>query len=107
METRTQDLSPARRALVDRMQEVAFGRIRYLQVREGEPVFDAASRVERMVKFGAQKDGPSGASSKEYVLKAKMVEFLDCLDAIGTGKIIQIEIKGGLPFSMIIEEQPA
>jgi len=33
-------LSPARRRLVELMQEINYGRIERLEVRDGEPVFD-------------------------------------------------------------------
>jgi hypothetical protein len=38
-------LSPARRRLVELMQEINYGRIERLEVRDGEPVFDPCSRT--------------------------------------------------------------
>ena len=37
-----QSLSPARRRLVELMQEVNFGRIEGLHVRDGEPILEQA-----------------------------------------------------------------
>ena len=69
-------LSPARRCLVELMQEVNYGRIERLEVKEREPVFTPPPRLVRQFVFG--KDiGPNAKRTVDgFALKKKVVEFV-------------------------------
>jgi hypothetical protein len=55
-------LTPARCRLVERLQQLNFGRVEGLLVRGGEPVFGPATRVVREIKFGGENaPGPNAA----------------------------------------------
>ena len=43
-------LSPARKRLIELMQEINYGRIEELQIRDGEPVFNPPPTVLRQPK---------------------------------------------------------
>ncbi len=100
-------LSPARARLVEVMQRLNFGRVEQLVIREGEPVLDPPPRVVREVKFCAE-NGPHPEAGKDaFTLKAQVCELFAQMEAMGNGVIGCIEIKHGLPFRMIVEEETA
>ena len=100
-------LSPARVRLVEVMQELNFGRVEQLVIRGGEPVLDPPPRLVREVKFCAE-NGPRPETAKEdFALKAQVRELLTHMEAIGDGVIARIEVKHGLPFRMLFEEDTA
>ena len=100
-------LSPAGERLVRLMQELNFGQVRDLVVRDGDPVFDPPPRVVREVKFGGE-NGPRPETAKgDFALKAQVREMLAQLEALGDGVVECIEVKHGLPFKMTVEEDAA
>lgn len=105
MPVKKTDLSAGRRRLVDMMQEVNFGRIHQLQVRDGEPAFTPMTRVERQIKFGGENQPRPEATLDDFELKRNVVELFESFERLGNGIIKQLEIKGGLPFGMTVEEQ--
>ena len=62
-------LTPARRRLVEMMQETNFGRIERLEVRNGEPVLDPPPKAARQMVFG-RKNGPN-AGDANYGLHSR------------------------------------
>ena len=97
-------LTPARRRLVERLQQLNFGRVEGLLVRGGEPVFGPATRVVREIKFGGDNGPHAMTPAEDFVLKQQVRDFFAQLDAIGNGTILSLEVKHGLPFRMTIEE---
>jgi len=100
-------LSPAGERLVRLMQELNFGQVRNLVVRDGEPVFDPPPRVVREVKFGSENGPRPEAAKGDFALKAQVRELLAQLEALGDGVVECIEVKHGLPFKMTVEEVTA
>jgi hypothetical protein len=99
-------LTPARRRLVERLQQLNFGRVEGLLVRGGEPVFGPATRVVREIKFGGENAPRPERGLDDFVVKAQVVELLRCLSEIGDGRIDVLEVKHGLPFRLILAEAP-
>ncbi|HCF06303.1 MAG TPA: hypothetical protein DEU72_08760 [Desulfomicrobiaceae bacterium] len=97
-------LTPARRRLLELMQEINFGRIEGLAVRGGEPVLDPPPRVVREIKFGGENGPRRELGSDDFALKAQAVEFFTHLSRLGDGTVEILEIKHGLPFRMSVEE---
>jgi len=107
MADRKSFLSRPRARLIELMQELNFGQVRGLVVRDGEPVFDPPPRVVREVKFGSE-NGPRPESAKgDFALKAQVREMLAQLEALDDGVVECIEVKHGLPFKMTVEEDAA
>ncbi|NQT19506.1 MAG: hypothetical protein HQ592_07365 [Planctomycetes bacterium] len=101
------DLSPAGGRLVELMQGINFGRIEGLVIRDGNPVFDPPPRIVREVKFCGENGPRPEAAREDFALKAEVRELFAHLDAMGDGIIRCIEVKHGLPFRMIVEEDIA
>jgi hypothetical protein len=98
------DLSPARRHLIELLQELNFGRIEGLRVCHGEPVFEPPPRVIREHKFGGESGPHPRLQADDFLLKEQVVDLCRQLDAIGDGVIAVLEVKHGLPFRMLVAE---
>jgi hypothetical protein len=97
-------LSPGRRRLLELMQQINFGRIDGITVRDGEPLFDSSPRIVREIKFCGENGPRAELGIDDFALKAQVVELFEHLDGLVNGKIGSIEVKYGLPFRMSIEE---
>src|SRR6476659_420953 len=76
------DLSPARRRLIELLQEKNFGCVKGLVVRAGEPVLDPPPEVVREVKFDADNDPRPERTAPDFRLKAQQIELMDLLDRV-------------------------
>ena len=102
-ETKVSSLSTACKQLLRIMQENPYCRIDHLAVVDGQPRFDQNTKVIAEHKFGGN-DGPRlEASLSDYSLKKEHVDLLQQFDEIGSGVILTLEVKGGLPFRMFRE----
>ena len=97
-------LPPERRRLLKRMQQINFGRIENLVIRNGQPVLSPLPRIIREVKFGGENGPRPEASIEDFALKAQVVELLRYMDELQDGVIGVLEIKHGLPFRMAVED---
>ena len=100
-------LTPQRRSLLEQMQALSFGCIRNIQVLCGEPRFTPMTKIERLIRFGGDNHPRPESGLDDFELKDKIIELFDAIERIGDGLILKLEIKGGLPFDMTVEEQPA
>ena len=103
-EVRRHALSPARQRLVALLQDVRFGQIQDLLVRRGEPVFDPTPRVLRSIRLGQAADEPTERSSGNCLLRAEVIDMLAQLSELRDGIIRRIDVKHGLPISLVFEE---
>jgi hypothetical protein len=100
-------LTPGQRRLVELMQQLNFGRIEDLAVRDGDPVFDPPPWVVREVKFGGENGPRPESGTADFLLKTQVVELFQHFDRVGNGTIEAIEVKHGLPFRMLVPEAVA
>jgi len=98
-------LSSEGKRLLETLQRTNYGRLERLVVRDGQPAFDPAPRIVKDVKLGALDNGVRPElDSDDFILKREHIELFDQLQQIGTGVIECIEIKGGLPFRLTVEQ---
>jgi hypothetical protein len=87
------------------MQEMNFGRIEHLSIRDGQPVFSPPPRMVRDVKLGAPDNGARPELRvSDFALKREHVELFENFKRLGNGIVETIEVKSGLPFRLITEE---
>jgi hypothetical protein len=97
-------LSPARRRLVEVMQDLGYGRVKRLVLSSGEPVMDPPPRVLRHKRLtGADKVKP-GAQRGDFILKSQLVEMFEEFDRLGNGVVDTIKVQDGLPCGFDVEE---
>ena len=98
----TQDLLPSEAMFTAAMQQLGFGRFEYLQIRNGELVFNPGPVTVRDVKFGSPvTTGKPAAATRE--LRPQIAEFFSYVREVEAGEIRELEVRHGLPFSMEIE----
>ena len=97
-------VTPAKRRLLQLMQEVYFGHIDGLVIRDGEPVFDPAPKVVREIKFGGDNGPKPLIISRALFDKPQITALFEHLAQIHEGVIQSLEVQRGLPFRMRIEE---
>jgi hypothetical protein len=102
--TTKKSLSGPRRRLVELFQEINFGRVLNLTVRDREPVLDPAPRIVRERKFGGENGPRPERASGDFPLKAQVLELCAALDELGDAVIDLIEVKNGLPFKMEVAD---
>ena len=100
-------LPPARRRLVSLMQDMNFGAIEGLTVRDGQPVFAPPPTVVRQIKLGSDSGPRPESRLNDFALKREVTELFSHFDRIGAGTIRTLEVRHGLPFSMKLEEPAA
>ncbi len=90
-------LSGQRQRLLELMQEIAFGQIRDLNVKQGEPQFHPSPQVAKDWKL----DGENGARPelylRDFTLKEQHHKLFEVFDTICDGTIDEINIRAGLP----------
>ena len=95
-------LSPARKRLVELMQEVNYGRIERLQIRDGDPVFNPPPTVLRQYLFG-KENGPNAYRGVDgFALKKKVAELFEIFDREPSLSIQELIIDNGLPVRMTV-----
>lgn len=100
-------LSPARRQLLELLQQINFGRLESLEVRDGQPVLSPRPLVVREHKFGGENGPRPELTSPDFALKQQVVELFEFFDEMQDGVIDVLEIKHGLPFRMVVREVAA
>ena len=96
-------LTESQARLVELLQELNFGRIECLGVKAGEPFIEPAPRVIQKVKMGAENGPRREISLSDFTLKHQTIEMLDVIAGIGDGRVLAIEVKNGLCFSIEVE----
>ena len=98
-------LTPARKRLVELMQEINYGRIEGLHVRDGEPVFDPPPTVMRLFLFG-KDNGPNESRGNDgFALKRKVAELFEVFDRERFLSIHELMIDNGLPVRMTVVDE--
>ncbi len=95
-------LTPARQRLVELMQEVNFGRIEALHIRDGEPVFEPPPRVLRDFLFGKTNAANPARGKDDFALKEQLIELFDLFDRERTLTVESLVVQNGLPVRMTV-----
>ena len=95
-------LSNPRQALIELMQEVHFGRLEALAIRDGEPVFEPAPRVLKDIVFGKSNESHIARGKPDFALKEQVVELFRFFDRECAMTIESLVIQHGLPIRMTV-----
>lgn len=99
----THDLLPGERAFVVAMQQLGFGRFEGLRIDNRELVLDPWPTTIRGVKFALEDPATSRTPPNEFQLKRQVIEFFEYVREVDAGEIRCLEVRHGLPFSMVVE----
>ena len=98
------ELTQQRQKLLNIMQEINFGGIEQLEIRNGQPVMERYHRIIKDIKFGGDNGMRVERSMGEYALKKQHHDLFDQLDCLRNAVICQLVIQNGLPIKMSVEE---
>jgi len=98
------DLSPARRRLVEGMQDLGFGRYKHLVVVNGDPLFNPAPRRYQDRRLTGPNRRRQEVQLADFVLKEQVVHLFEEFDALRNGVIAVLEVRDGLPYNMTLEK---
>ena len=97
-------LSPARKRLVRLMQDVNYGRITNLQVRDGDPVFDPPPTVLRLFLFGKGNRPNESRGNDGFALKMEVAQLFGIFERERNLLIHELIIDNGLPVRMTVAD---
>jgi hypothetical protein len=83
------------------MQEIRYGRIERLLVRDGEPVLTGI-RWRRTVKLGGDNAPHQCADADDFALRREVIDFFAALCELDDADLTDIEVRNGLPFTFAV-----
>ena len=86
------------------MQEINYGRIERLQVRDGEPVLDPPPTVLRLFVFGKDNGANVARTKDSFTLKKKVSELFEVFDRERSLSVQELMIDNGLPVRMTVAD---
>jgi hypothetical protein len=99
--SRKQDLTRNQCGLLSLMQEIRYGRIDRLLVRDGEPA-PTGIRWRRTVKLGSDNTPHHCADAEDFALRREVIDFFRALRELDDAELTDIEVRNGLPFTFAV-----
>jgi hypothetical protein len=87
------------------MQSLNFGCLENIRIERGEAIFDAELRIIKEIKLGGANGPRPELLQSDFVLRAEAVELFQHLDELGSGRVTLIQIRGGLPCRVVIQQE--
>jgi hypothetical protein len=97
-------LNPGQRLTVEVIEKLSFGRIEQLSIRDGEPYYDRAPRIVQEIKLGSEHEWPSDLLGADLTLKKEFESLFGQLSQLRDG-MVDIEVRHGLPFRLVLERR--
>jgi len=95
-------LSASRQALVRLCQDINFGQIQDLHVRNSDPVWDPAPTVVSEIKLDTE-DAPRPENElPDFKLLSQIQRLMRRLDQLRDGRIERIEVREGIPRRLVL-----
>jgi hypothetical protein len=94
---RFSQLSTSRQALVRLCQDMNFGQIRDLHVRNSDPVWDPAPTVLSQIKLDTEDTPRPEADLPDFKLSPQIQRLMGGLDQLRDGRIERIDVREGIP----------
>jgi hypothetical protein len=91
------ELSPQERRLIRLCQNINFGSICDIEVREGEPVLDRPPVVMIDLKLDADDAPRNELSLTDFELRREITQLFMVLRRLGTGIVQRIDVQAGIP----------
>lgn len=98
------DLSSDQRRMVDIVETLGFGVIERLFIHDGSPCFQPEPRVLQTIKLHLEPGRLAQSTVANRSLKREFEQLFDQLNSLGDA-VVEIEIRHGLPFKLVVERQ--
>lgn len=96
-------LSESEQQFVELLQDLDFGRVEELFIRDGKPVLQPPPRAVATLKMQPDRRSRDEARPRDFSLKQSVVLLLLLIRQIGDGKILRIEVRHGLPVTVDVD----
>jgi len=103
---RLSQLSPSRQVLVRLCQDINFGQIRDLYVRNADPVWDPAPTVLSEIKLDSEETPRPESELPDFKLSSQIHRLMRQLDRLRDGRIERIEVREGIPRRLVFASLP-
>jgi len=100
-------VSPARRQLIELMQDVHYGSIEGLRIRAGEPVVDPPPAAVRDLMLGKFERVHPARELSDFQLRDALVDLFDLFDRERDVDIDRLTIQAGLPLRVRVRVSSA
>lgn len=105
MITHNRHLSASRQSLVRLMQQLNFGQVRNLEIRQGDPVLGPSVVTVEDIKLDGQREPRTEMNLTDFALKEQHLILFQEMDRIGTGHLEELFIRHGLPCRFLLARQ--
>ena len=95
-------LDPVQLKLVETIEELGFGRIEQIPIRDGRPCFERATQTVREIKLGSESEPRIERSNADLTLKIEFERLFKELSQLRDG-LVDIEIRHGAPFRLVVK----
>ena len=95
-------LDPVQLKLVETIEELGFGRIEQISIRDCKPCCEPATQIVQEIKLGSETEPRVEPSNADLTLKSEFERLFNQLDRLGDG-LVDIEIRHGVPFRLIVK----
>ena len=99
---RFSQLSASRQTLVRLCQDINFGQIQDLHVRNSDPVWDPAPTVLSEIKLDTEEAPRPESELPDFKLSAPIQRLMRRLDQLRDGRIEKIEVREGIPRRLVL-----
>src|SRR5215469_18794057 len=90
-------LSPERKGLIRRCQDIGFGKIMHFSISNGEPLFTPETELFLDVKLDSDAQPRTEIDLSDFTLSSEIIRLFERFEAIGNGVVDHLEIRAGLP----------
>ncbi len=101
---RFSELSPQRAWLVRELQQLNFGTIMDLRVRNGEPCPEPPPRIRPHYKLDTDEEDRPEADLDDFALSSQVIRMFLRMEQLRDGIVKTIKVKRGQPFTMEVEK---
>jgi len=100
-------VSPARRRLIELMQDIHYGSIECLRIREGEPVVNPPPLGVRDLVLGKFERHHPARELSDFELRDALIDLFELFDRERDVDIDRLTIQAGLPLRVRVRVMPA
>jgi hypothetical protein len=97
-------LDPVELKLVETIEELGFGRIEQISIRDGRPCFERGTQVVQEIKLGSEIETSVEHSSADLTLKREFERLFKHFNQVRDCPA-DIEIRHGVPFKLSVKRR--
>lgn len=102
---RLADISQARQDLVRLCQNIDFGELKGVRIKQGDPVLNPLPIVLIDFKLEGTDSPRPEVALADFALREEAIRLIDRLDQMCNGVIERLEIRSGIPRRVVIRHE--